>query len=280
MTPNADGFGAEITGMASIYAMTSDELIEVKRALARHSVIYFPDQPLTLEQQEAFTRQFGAFGVDPYIVPMEDHPNILELRREPDETAKNFGAGWHSDWSFQEEPPAATILHSKVTPPVGGATLFADCYRAYEDLSPVFRAFLDTLTASHSAALPYGPNGLYANETQKRSMKIVTSEDAEKMHNHPLVRAHPVTGRKALYVSPSYTSGIVGMAEAESQAILAFLYAHMVKDTYVYRHEWRPDMLLMWDNRCTLHYAEGGYDGHLRVMHRTTVAGEKLLAVV
>ena len=278
VTPNKDGFGARIDGIQDVSAMSPEQLIEVKQAFALHSVICFPDQPLSLQQQEDFTRQFGAFGVDPYIVPMEQHPNILELRREPDEKAPNFGAGWHSDWSFQPEPPAVTILHSKVTPPIGGDTLFCDCYRAYEDLSPVFQTFLDTLTAAHTAALPYGRNGLYAGETGKRSMKIIASEEAEKLFNHPLVRVHPETRRKALFVGPIYTSGIVGMAETESKAVLAFLYDHMLQDRYIYRHKWQPGMVLMWDNRCTLHYADGGYDGHLRVMHRTTVAGEKPLA--
>ncbi|MBX3506173.1 MAG: TauD/TfdA family dioxygenase [Parvibaculum sp.] len=272
--PNESGFGAEITGLDISRPLPPETLAEVKQAWADHAVVWFPDQPLTHDELEAFTLQIGPFGHDPFIAPMEGRPHILELRREPDEKARNFGAGWHSDWSFQEEPPAATLLHSKVVPPVGGDTLYADCTRAYDALSDEMKKVLDGLTAVHSAALPYGTNGVFAQETEKRTMKILVSKEAEKTWPHPLVRTHPVTGRKALFVSPVYTVGIEGMTHAESAAILGFLYSHMTQDKFIYRHKWRENMLTMWDNRCTLHFADGGYDGHLRVMHRTTVAGD------
>ena len=272
--PEPTGFGAAITGLDISRPLEPQTLAEVKDAFARHAVVNFPDQPLTLEELEAFTLQIGPFGVDPYVKPMEGHPNVLELRREPDEKATNFGAGWHSDWSFQPEPPAATLLHGKVIPPVGGDTLYADCRRAYEALSDGFKAMLAPLRAVHSASRPYGENGVFARETEKRTMQIISSPEADKTHTHPLVRTHPVTGRKALFVSPTYTLGIEGLAPAESDPILGFLFKHMVQPEFVYRHRWRPDMLNMWDNRCTVHLAEGGYDGHLRLMHRTTVAGD------
>jgi len=276
--PNPSGFGAEITGLDISKPLSPSQLVAIKQAWADHAVVWFPDQPLTHDELEAFTLQIGPFGHDPFIAPMEGRPHILELRREPDEKARNFGAGWHSDWSFQEEPPAATLLHSKVTPPVGGDTLYADCYRAYDALSDRMKAMLDGLNAIHTAALPYGTKGLFAQEQAQngdRRMKIIVSEEADKTFPHPLVRTHPVTNRKALYVSPVYTMGIEGMTREESAAILGFLYTHMTKDEFVYRHKWQPNMLTMWDNRCTLHFADGGYDGHLRVMHRTTVAGDR-----
>ena len=278
VTPNPSGFGAEITGLDISRPLQPAQLEAVKQAWADHAVVWFPDQPLTHDELEAFTLQIGPFGVDPFIKPMEGRPHILELRREANEKAGNFGAGWHSDWSFQDAPPAATLLHSKVVPPVGGDTLYADGTRAYDDLSGVMKKMLDGLVAIHSAALPYGTKGLFAHEQQAgesdRTMQIIVSEEADKTCPHPLARTHPVTGRKALYVSPVYTLGIEGMTEAESAAILGFLYKHMTQDKYVYRHRWRENMLTMWDNRCTLHFADGGYDGHLRVMHRTTVAGD------
>jgi len=277
--PQPNAFGAEITGLSIDKPLQTQVLAEVKQAWAAHSVVYFPDQPLTHLELEAFTQQFGEFGIDPFIVPMADHPHILELRREADETSVNFGAQWHSDWSFQEEPPAGTILHSKVTPPVGGDTLYADGYRAYDDLSDTMKGLLDGLVAIHSAGMPYGKEGLFSKETDARAMKIVVSEEADKTWPHPLVRVHPVTRRKALYVSPVYTLGIDGMTRGESAALLGFLYQHMVRDEYVYRHHWAQNMLTLWYNRCTVHNADGGYDGHLRVMHRTTIAGERPLAV-
>lgn len=274
VNPLQNGFGARITGLDLSRPLPKKQLEEIRRAWIKHSVIFFPDQPLDHTGLEAFTLQFGEFGFDPFIKAMPDHPHILELRREANERAVNFGAAWHSDWSFQECPPSATILHSKVVPPVGGDTLFADCYRAYEDLSSVMRNFLDGLTAIHSAAYPYGRNGLFAQEKEQRSMQIVVSEEAEKTWEHPLVRTHPESGRKALYVSPAYTVGIKSLAKDESDHILSFLYAHATREEYVYRHKWQANMLTMWDNRCTLHNADGGYDGHQRIMHRTTVAGE------
>jgi taurine dioxygenase len=273
--PSESGFGARIEGLDLSRPLAPETLAEVKAAWARHAVLSFPDQPLDLDQLEAFTLQMGPFGVDPFIAPMPGRPNVLELRREPDETATNFGAGWHSDWSFQAEPPAATILRAQVTPPVGGDTLFADCARAYEDLSDNMKALLAPLRAVHSAGRAYGTQGVFARETAARTMEIIVSPEADKSLTHPLVRTHPVTGRKALFVSPVYTVGIEGFTVKESQALLGFLFAHMTQDPYVFRHRWAPGTLLMWDNRCTIHIAEGGYDGHLRVMHRTTVAGDR-----
>jgi taurine dioxygenase len=274
VNPQASGFGAEIIGADLSAPLPPDVLAEVKAAWARHGVVAFPGQPLSLDALEAFTLEMGAFGKDPFIKPMPGRPNVLELRREPDEKATNFGAGWHSDWSFQDQPPAATILRSEVTPPVGGDTLFCDCARAYEALSPTMRSMLAPLRAIHSAARPYGTQGSFAKETAARTMQIITSKEAEKTHTHPLVRTHPVTGRKALFISPVYTVGVEGLTGPEADAVLGLLFKHMVQDQFVYRHRWRAGMVLMWDNRCTMHLAEGGYDGHLRLMHRTTVAGD------
>ena len=274
VTPTASGFGAVVTGLDLSKPLANGVMDEVRQAWADHGVLSFPDQPLSLDQLEAVTLQFGPFGVDPFIAPMPGRPNVLELRREPDEKATNFGPGWHSDWSFQPAPPAATLLHGQVIPPVGGDTLFADCTGAYAALSPVMREMLAPLRAIHSAGRAYGTKGVFARETEKRTMQIIVSEEADKTHTHPLVRTHLVTGEKALFVSPVYTLGIEGMTPAESQAILGFLFAHMTQEAFVFRHRWAKDTLLIWDNRRTIHLAEGGYDGHLRVMHRTTVAGE------
>jgi taurine dioxygenase len=274
VTAQPSGFGAEIVGLDLARPLSKEALAEVKAAWAKHAVVAFPDQPLSLDQLEAFTQQIGPFGVDPFIKPMAGHPNVLELRREPDEKATNFGAGWHSDWSFQEAPPAATLLRSEVVPPVGGDTLFCDCTAAYEALSPTMQRMLAPLQAVHSATRAYGTKGVFARETETRTLQIITSSEADKSLTHPLVRTHPVTGKRALFVSPVYTTGIEGLTVAESNAILGFLFQHMVQDQFIYRHKWRPGMLLMWDNRCTMHFAEGGYDGHLRLMHRTTVAGD------
>ncbi len=279
VTPQPSGFGATVTGLDLSHPLPPETLAAVKSAWAAHAVLSFPGQPLSLDAQEAFTLQFGEFGADPFIKPLPGRPHILELRREADETAPNFGAAWHSDWSFQPQPPAATILHGQTIPPVGGDTLFADCAAAYDALSPAFQHLCDGLNAVHSARLPYGRDGIYATETTKRTMQIITGEAAEATQVHPLVRVHPVTGRRALYCSPVYTIGIEGMTRDEGYAILGHLFQRIVEPQFIFRHRWAADTLLMWDNRCTLHLAEGGYDGHQRVMHRTTVAGEAVLGV-
>lgn len=272
--PTESGFGAEITGLDLSRPLPAQTLAEVRRAFAEHSVIWFPDQPLDHDQLEAFTLQIGPFGHDPYVKPLADRPHILEVRREPEETASVFGGSWHSDWSFQAQPPAATLLHAKIVPPVGGDTLYADGFRACEALSPAMRRLLEGLRALHSAAGPYGASGYYATETAKRSMEMLTSPEAENTQLHPIVRTHPVSGRKALFVNPVYTVGVEGMTAAESAALLGFLFQHMTQEAFVLRHIWRADMLTMWDNRCALHNATGGYNGHRRLMHRTTVAGD------
>ncbi|HWA59866.1 MAG TPA: TauD/TfdA family dioxygenase [Caulobacteraceae bacterium] len=272
------GLGAEIRGVDLSRPLPDADLAAVKDAFARHGVVWFPDQPLTHDQLEAFTLQFGEFGWDPYVAPLAQRPHILEVRREPDETATVFGGSWHSDWSFQETPPAATILHAKEVPPVGGDTLYADGRAAWEALSPTFQRMLAPLRAVHSAARPYGSKGFYAKEQGRVGMTILPSVEAEKTFTHPLVRTHPVSGRKALFVNPVYTVGIEGMTQDESTALLTFLFQHMTAERFVYRHRWSANMLTMWDNRCLMHNATGDYDGHRRVMHRTTVAGERPLA--
>jgi taurine dioxygenase len=274
ITRNESGFGAEVTGLDLSRRLPAKTIAAVKRAFLAHGVLWFPDQPLSHDQLEAFTLQLGPFGWDPYVAPLEGRPHILEVRRDPDEKASVFGGGWHSDWSFQPTPPSATILHAKVVPPVGGDTLYADAVAAYEALSPAFQRMLAPLTTIHSAARPYGPSGHFAKEDAGRSMKILWSAEAEKTQVHPLVR-QLLDGRRALFINPTYVVGIEGFSEAESGALLGFLYKHMLSDAFIYRHAWSANMLTMWDNRRAMHNATGGYDGHQRVMHRTTVAGER-----
>lgn len=265
--------GVEITGLRLSQALEPETISTVQHVLADHGLVCFPDQPLSHDELEAFSLQIGPFGDNPFVEAMPGRPNLVEVRRDPGETTTVFGGGWHSDWSFQAAPPAATILHSKVTPPTGGDTLFADTAKAYDALSPQFQRNLRGLSALHSAAGPYGRDGYFAKESGRTGMRILVSADADRTYSHPLVTVHPISGRRSLFVSPGYTVGIEGMTEAESDAILGFLFKHITSESFVYRHVWRPDMLVIWDNRSMLHCATGGYDGHLRLMHRTVIAG-------
>ena len=284
ITPEARGFSAQITGLDLSRPLDEETVREIRAAWHAHQVVYFPDQPMTHEDLERFTRYIGAFGEDPYIAPLADNPHILELRREPDEKAIVFGASWHSDWSFLATPPAATILHAKVIPPVGGDTLFASGYLAYDALGDAFgdamKERVGTLFGIHSAAMPYGDEGVFAKEKEVRTMKILPSVEANRTQRHPLVRVHPETGQRSLFVNQVYTIRLEGpdLHTDQASALLKQLCEHATQDRFVYRHRWQPDMLIVWDNRCVQHSAQGGYDGHRRLMHRTTVAGEAPMA--
>ncbi len=272
-------FAASITGVRLAGLEDDAAWAAIHAAWAAFPVLSFLNQPLSLDELEAITARFGPFGDDPYIEPVQDHPHVIEIRRDADETAPPFAAdSWHSDWSFQDVPPAGTLLHGKVIPPQGGDTLFADATLAFEALCPEDQKELEGLRALHSAVLGYSTKGAFAADRHERSMKILVSEEAEVRHAHPMVRVHPVTGRKSLYISPVYTVGIEGMDDADAAEILGPLYLHMLKPEFQYRHKWQKDMLLLWDNRRVLHAATGGYDGHARLLHRTTIAGEPVIA--
>ncbi len=265
--------GYEVTGYNLSQPLSPTEVDEIRQLWLQHRVIYFVDQPLEHLELERFSTYFGAFGDDPYVVPVPEHPHILEVRRNPDEPVAPFGSSWHSDWSFQAAPPSATILHSKVVPPIGGDTHFCDCIAAYRTLPESTKRKIAGLQAIHSARRPYSPEGFKRGQGERRSMKIEPSEQAWSTQYHPLVRTHPETGESALWINPVYTIGIRGMTDHEAQELLAELFQHMLWATPIYQHQWSANMLTMWDNRSVLHCAQGGYDGHLRVMHRVTLAG-------
>ncbi|PWE16659.1 TauD/TfdA family dioxygenase [Marinicauda salina] len=273
VTPTGAALGAFVTGVDLSQPLDAATVAAIRKAWLDHLVLAFPDQPMSHADLERFTEYFGPFGDDPFITPLPDHPHIIEVRRDADETAPVFAAAWHSDWSFQDVPPAGTVLHSKIVPPAGGDTLFANGYAAYEALSDELKQRIEPLQAVHSAALAYAPEGVYGeNDAADRSMTIRPSAEARSMRTHPVVRVHPETGRKTLFVNPGYVRTIEGLSDEEAFTLLVQLYETAHDERFVYRHQWEPDMLVMWDNRCTQHMATGGYDGHARLLHRTTIA--------
>ena len=247
---------------------------EIREHWVNYGVAIFPNQSLSLEQYEAFSQLFGPYGEEPFLIPMKEHPHVVQVHRKANEEATHFGSAWHSDWSFQHQPPSATMLYSEIIPPVGGDTLFANTADAYDDLTDDLKEEIHNIRAIHSAKLPYAKDGVYATEGKQRTMKIHTSDEANKTMSHPVVRTHRETGRKSLFINPVYTIEIDGMTKENSDLLLFKLYSHMGQDKYIYRHQWEPDMLIMWDNRTVMHMAEGGYDGHERLLHRITVAGD------
>mgnify|MGYP001280479777 FL=1 len=249
---------------------------ELRNLWLENSILIFKNLMLDHNQFERFGLLFGEFGDDPYIESMKNHPNIIEVKREANEKAPPFGGSWHSDWSFQENPPSATLLHSKIIPPIGGETLFLNTQKAYDDLSTSMKNKINSLEVIHSAARPYADDGFYALEKDKdRSMKIKPSKKAKDIFLHPLVRTHPETNRKSLFINPVYTIAIDGLHDDESKLLLNELFNHMEKETYIYKHLWEPNMLVMWDNRSVNHCAQGGYEGYKRLLHRITLAGER-----
>ncbi|MCB1749169.1 MAG: TauD/TfdA family dioxygenase [Gammaproteobacteria bacterium] len=274
LRPRRPGFVAEVAGLDLAVPLAPPVLDALRRAWTAHPVLVVTGQHLDAAALERFAGSFGAFGHDPYVVPLDDHAHVIEVRREARETAPIFGSLWHSDWSFQATPPSATLLYGAEIPPCGGDTVFADGYAALQALSPTLRGVLEGLRGVHSAAPSYGPRGLFARDDDSRSMRIIVSPEAERQQAHPVVRMHPHSGRAALFVNHVYTIGIAGMHADESRALLEFLFKHMTRAEFVYRHRWQPGTLVIWDNRCVVHYADGGYEGHRRLMYRTTLAGE------
>lgn len=274
ITPTSSGFGAHVTNLM-LANLTDDEVAELRNAWLTHQVLAFPDQPMTHEMLETFTLRLGEFGHDPYVAPIDGHQNILEVRREPNEKIAPFGSAWHSDWSFQESPPAATLLHAKEIPPIGGDTWYADGYAAFTALEPETQEYLCSLTALHSARRPYSHQGYAAGGGPDRSMKILPSDSALAVTEHPLVRTHPETQRKVLWINQVYTIGIKELEVQAANQLLKRLLAHTVEERFVYKHRWSTDMLTMWDNRSVQHFAQGGYDGFRRVLHRTIIAGDR-----
>ena len=272
--PSGASCGATIIGVQLNQSLSDDLVAEIRVYWLEHKVVAFPGQQLTPAQLVGFSEQFGEIGEDPFFGHIDEHPQVAAIQRNADETTSIFAEFFHSDWSFMPVPPAATALYGITIPPVGGDTLFADQVAAYEQMPDDLRGRVEALPSIHSAALGYAPDGAYgeADQERGRSMKILPSERALETCEHPLVRTHHETGKRALFSSAAYIKGFVGLDKDESDALLMELYAHQSQPEFVYAHRWQPGMLVMWDNRSVLHAATGGYDGYDRLLHRTTIS--------
>ena len=270
--PQPAACGALVEGVDLRQPLADAQMAAIRDLWLKHQVLAFVDQQLQLEDIERFARAIGPFGVDPYFDAVPGHPHVAQVRREADELTPIFAETWHSDWSFLEHPPAATVLYGDVIPPVGGDTLFSNQYAAWEALPPSMKSLLKGKQGVHSARRAYSREGMYGERDKGRSMAIRYSDSALSTQLHPMVRIHPETGRSALFVSMGYTIGVDGMTDAEATALLMELFAHQARTEFIYRHRWSQGMLVMWDNRCVLHAATGGYQGHRRVLHRITIA--------
>ena len=266
-----NGIGVEVSDF-SLSDLTAENVAFLRSKWVEYGLIVFPKLPLSHDEFKDFALSFGNFGDDPFISSLPDYPNIAEIKRSANEKATPFGGTWHSDWSFMKKPPSATLLHSKIIPPVGGNTLFANTEKAFAALPEKMKDKLRNLKVIHSAKIPYADDGFYALEKEERSMKILPSKEAKATFSHPMIKIHPETKKECLFINPVYTINIEGFSEDESQQLLWELYEHMIQDQFVYEHVWNADMLIMWDNRTVMHQATGGYDGFDRLLHRITLA--------
>ena len=266
-----NGIGVEVSDF-SLSDLTVENIAFLRSKWVEYGLIVFPKLPLSHDEFKDFALSFGNFGDDPFISSLPDYPNIAEIKRSANEKATPFGGTWHSDWSFMKKPPSATLLHSKIIPPVGGNTLFANTEKAFAALPEKMKDKLRNLKVIHSAKIPYADDGFYALEKEERSMKILPSKEAKATFSHPMIKIHPETKKECLFINPVYTINIEGFSEDESQQLLWELYEHMIQDQFVYEHVWNADMLIMWDNRTVMHQATGGYDGFDRLLHRITLA--------
>ena len=272
--PSGQVCGATVTGIDLTAPLGPEIVGAIRAAWLEHHVLAFPDQVMTDDDLERFTLWFGPFGDDPYIAPVPGRRHVIAVRRAAGETAPLFAENWHSDWSFQAHPPSGTCLLGITIPPVGGDTLFADQHAALDAMPAELRSRLEGKLAIHSARGGYAPSGTYGEADQRtdRSMDIRPSDTAMATQLHPLIREHPETARLGIFSCIGYIIGIDGMPDDEARDLLFDLYAWQTRDEFVYRHRWQPNMLVMWDNRSVLHKATGGYDGHDRLLHRTTIA--------
>ena len=265
--------GAEVAGV-DLNHLDSATLSELREAHAQYSVLFFRDQQLTPEAHIALAEHWGEININRFFTPVDNYPQIAEVRKEPDQKF-NIGGGWHTDHSYDQIPALGSLLYAKEVPTTGGDTLFASCGVAFDSLSEGIKDMLRSLRAVHSsrhvfgqsAALPDDVTGLFDNADQ-------ATQDAV----HPVVIRHPLSGREILYVNPGFTTHFDGWSIQESAPLLQFLYGHIARPEHTCRFHWQPGSLAFWDNRATWHLAVNDYHGQRRLMHRITVEGVPLAA--
>ena len=272
-TPIAGSLGAEICGVSLADDLSDETIAAIRQALLDHLVIFFRDQELTPEQQIAFARRFGPLEEHDFVKGMADYPEIIRVVREADETCMNFGGAWHTDVTHQECPALGSVLYAIDVPPFGGDTLFSNQYLAYEFLSPGMQRMLEGMRAIHTARGPFAPDGRSKNNW--KNMQVETSDKAYEEVDHPVIRTHPETGRKMLFVNRTFTVRFQDMTEQESAPLLEYLFRHASHERFTCRFRWTRGAVAFWDNRAVLHYALNDYTGHRREMHRVAISGDR-----
>ena len=272
VVPVSGGVGVEVHNVdikSGIDAGTFDEL---RAAFVEHGLIFLRDQDITPDEHIAFAERWGEINVNRFFPRLDGYDQIATVTKEPDQTT-NIGGGWHTDHSYDHVPAMGSILIARETPPVGGDTLFACMYTAYDTLSDGLKQTLEDMKAVHSSRHIFGEQSSYRDTMKDR---FSNPEDATQDAVHPVVITHPESGRKALYVNPGFTLHFDGWTAAESKPLLDYLYAHAVQLEHTTRFQWAPGSIAFWDNRCTWHYALNDYHGTRREMHRITIEGSPI----
>jgi taurine dioxygenase len=273
ISPLAGALGAEIQGVDLRAPEGKGSWNAIHKAFLAHSVLVFRDQQLEPADLMRVGAQFGAPCHYPFVAGKDGFPYIFEVVKEPEET-RNFGGAWHSDTTYLKQPPLATLLYAVETPSHGGDTLFANTRAAYDALSPGMRKTVDGLIGVNSGELKIH-GGRTAQHSKIKGMKVHDTDSAAGyIAEHPVVRTHPETGKKALYLSRSHTTQFKGMTEEESAPLIDFLVQHQTRPEFTCRVRWAPGTLTVWDNRCTLHNAVNDYHGQRRRMRRLTVGAQ------
>jgi taurine dioxygenase len=269
VTPVAGSLGAEIGGV-DLADLDEQTVGEIRRAWLDHLVVFFRDQGhLDNDSYLAFARRIGTPVEYPFVKGFDGYPEIIAVKKLAHETV-NFGGIWHSDTTYMERPPMATMLIAREIPPAGGDTMYANQYDALESLSPAMQDVLAGLRGICSSALAD------VSKTREDRLKEAGEQTAPRVYevSHPVVRTHPETGRRALYVSVAHTARFDGMTEEESRPLLQFLFQHQVRPEFSVRFRWQVGSLALWDNRCAMHNPVNDYHGYQRVMHRITLEGD------
>lgn len=265
-----NALGAEVSGVDLRRELSDDTIAAIRRAWLDHVVIFFRDQDLSSSQYLAFAERIGVPVEYPFMKGIEGFPVITPVVKLEHERI-NFGGVWHSDTTYLDEPPMGTLLLAHEVPPQGGDTLFANQYLAFEALSDGLKRTLESLTGVSSSAK--------ADVSKSREDRIAANPTAHAKSvfeaEHPVVRTHPETGRKALYINIGHTARFAGWSEEESAPLLQFLHQHQIKPEFLCRFQWRPGSIALWDNRAALHYPINDYHGYRRVMHRITLKGDR-----
>ncbi|MFQ3328868.1 MAG: taurine dioxygenase [Candidatus Poriferisodalaceae bacterium] len=271
--PISGALGAEISDIN--LAKCANSIDQIKAAFLKYHVLVFREQTLNPIEIKNFAKYFGPLETHPYIKGLDEHPEVAPIIKEANEKI-NFGGGWHTDMSFLSCPPLGSLLYAIDTPEFGGDTLFANQHAAYESLSDYMKEFVGQLKGLHSAASQYGLNGDSEKRSEARkSMSLGISEKAHAQVSHPVVRTHPESGLRALYINRPFTERLEGLRSSESNALLSFLWSHCEEPRFTCRVRWEPGTVTLWDNRIVQHYALNDYDGRRREMRRVTIEGDR-----